>query len=234
MSRRTGTLFDDLFPDDLPEFTAISQAWPRDFVLQMLAFVWAGFDALRTSPRFNSLDFSKDYMQLERSLTDLHMLEITLLWKRSAGFESFIPHHEPWEFEIISDASARPPSADIGFVLASNRRLRWAIEAKVLRSSTDVSRYLADLQKYLEGRGSPLAVEAALAGYQISGETDATFDAIQTSIEVKLTPVPEFSKRAHRESKHIRNKTRLPNVTPRAFCCHHMLFPLTACVRSAV
>jgi hypothetical protein len=172
------------------------------------------------------LDFSTDYAQLERSLTDLHMVEITLQWKRTTGFESFIPHHEPWEFENISNASARPPSADIGFVLAANRRLRWSVEAKVLKSPADISRYVADLQKYLEGRGSPLAIEAALAGYQIAGQADATFSAIQAAIKAPLTPVPEFSKRAHRQSRHVRDNRNLPKGTPTAFCCHHLLFLL--------
>jgi hypothetical protein len=95
MSPRAPTVLAELFPDTSPEFAAIADTWPKHVVVEMLTLVWAAFDNLKASPNFKSLDFSKDYVQLERSLTDLHMSEVTLLWKRGSGFESFIPHHEP-------------------------------------------------------------------------------------------------------------------------------------------
>jgi hypothetical protein len=226
MSRRAPTILDELFPDCSPEFAAIADTWPKHVVVEMLTLVWAAFDILKASPNFKSLDFSKDYMQLERSLTDLHMSEVTLLWKRRSGFESFIPHHEPWEFENLSNRSARPPSADIGFVLRENRRFRWCVEAKVLKSSTDISRYLGDLNKYLEGKSAPLSTEAALGGYLVKGKPEEVFDALEVKIKAVLKPSPEFPSRAHRISLHVRDKASLPKVTPTGFACHYMLFSL--------
>ena len=226
MSRRTPTILDDLFPDTSPEFAAIADAWPKHVVVEMLTLVWNAFDNLKALPNFKSLDFSKDYAQLERSLTDLHMTEVTLLWKRGSGFESFIPQHEPWEFENLSVRSARPPSGDVGFVFRENRRLRWSVEAKVLKSSTDIARYLADLKKYLEGKGSPLSTEAALCGYLINGKVEDVFSALQKEIKVALKLLVGFSTRAHRISEHRRDTSEFSVPTPPEFVCHHMLFCL--------
>jgi hypothetical protein len=226
MSRRAPTILDHLFPDTSPEFAAIADSWPKHVVVEMLTLVWNAFDNLKASANFKSLYFSKDYAQLERSLTDLHMSEVTLLWKRGSGFESFIPQHEPWEFENLSGRSARPPSGDLGFVLRENRRLRWSVEAKVLKSSADISRYLGDLNKYLEGKSSPLATQAALGGYVITGKLEDVFNALQIELNVVLRPSVEFSSRAHRTSEHLRDKSKLPPSTPPGFVCHHLLFSL--------
>ena len=166
MNARLPTILDDLFPDSAPEFSAIAEAWPAHLIAQMLTLVWTGFDRLKALPNFTQLDFTRDYPQLERSLTDLHMQEITLLWRNgSSAFESFIPLHEPWELQAVASRSARPPSCDLGFVLLSNRRLRWAVEAKLLESPDAIADYLRDLQKYLDGRSAPFATESALAAY---------------------------------------------------------------------
>ena len=226
MSRRVLTILDDLFPDTSPEFVAIADAWPKHAVVEMLTLVWDAFDNLKKSPNFKSLDFSKNYAQLERSLTDLHMSEVTLLWKRGSGFESFIPHHEPWEFENLSGRSARPPSGDIGFMMRENRRLRWSVEAKVLKSATDIACYLNDLKKYLEGKGSPLAIEAALAGYLLAGKPEDFFKTIQAKIGSLLKSIEAFSERAHRVSEHDRDKSKLPKHTPSQFICNHLVFSL--------
>ena len=224
MSLRFPTIQDDLFPDTTPEFAAIAEVWPRHAIVKMLTLLWEGFDSLKALPNFKTLDFSKDYAQLERSLTDLHMQEVTLLWRNGSGFESFIPQHESPEFENLSGRSAQPPSADIGFVLKANRRFRWSVEAKVLKSATDITRYLSDLKKYLDGKKSPLSTEAALGGYVLKGNVHDTFAALQSKVKTELKPMPEFMSRAHRTSTHRRNKKSLPSVTPPQFTCHHLLF----------
>jgi len=226
MSRRAPTILDDLFPDNSPEFAAIADAWPRHVVVEMLTLVWDGFDRLKATPNFKALDFSKNYAQLERSLTDLHQIEVTQLWRRGSGFESFIPHHEPWEFENLAGRSARPPSGDIGFVLVANRRLRWSVEAKVMESATDIFRHLGDLKKYLEGKSSPLSIEAALGGYVLKGSANDIFNALGRELKTELKPLPELAKKPHRTSHHLRDKNKLPNATPSRFMCHHMLFLL--------
>ena len=227
MSVRLPIVLDDLFPDDLPEFSAIASAWPAHVVKQMLTLVWEGFDQLKVLPRFKQLDFSQDYAQLERSLTDLHMDEITLLWREKGNtFESFIPKHEPWEWHQITNRSARPPSCDLGFVLRSNRRIRWAVEAKVLQSPAAMAAYLADLDKFLDGRSAPFSTESALGAYLISGTADEVFMAIAKKLHGELKLHEDFPSRPHRYSEHERKPAKLPEGMPTAFICHHLVFSL--------
>jgi len=182
---------------------------------------------MKALPNFKQLDFSRGYAQLERSLTDLHMGEITLLWGESSSeFESFFPVHEPWEWQAITRRSARPPSCDLGFVLRSNRRIRWAVEAKVLESPNAIADYLADLQKYLDGRSAPFAAESALGAYLVSGASDDVFTAIAQRLNCGLKPHEDFPSRPHRCSEHERSSTQLIEGMPTIFICHHLVFSL--------
>jgi hypothetical protein len=227
MSARFRTIFDDLFPDESPEFRAIAEVWPAHVITQILTLVWRGFDRLKMLDRFREINFTTDYAQLERSLTDLHMDEITLLWREQASsFESFIPKHEPWEWQNITRRSARPPSCDLGFVLLSNRRIRWSVEAKVLESPGAVAAYLGDLQKYLTGQSAPFSKESAIGAYLISGEPDRLFETLSRKLKCALTRPPEFASRPHRCSEHARHAHGLAGETPLVFVCHHLVFSL--------
>ena len=227
MRRRVPTLLDDLFPDSSPEFAAVAEAWPAEVVNQMLAMVWEAFDRIRALPNFKTVDFSKGYAQLERTLTDLHASEVSKIYaERHTGFESFIPHHEPWEFESLQSRSARPPSGDVGFVLRSNRRFRWSVEAKVVNDPTDLARYLGDLNKYLDGQSSPLSVAAALAAYLIAGKPADFFSGVQRELKQHLAAHEDLPARDHRLSVHTRKKSKLPPATPPQFTCHHLVFAL--------
>ena len=228
MKRRLSTIFDDLFPDSLPEFAAIAHVWPDHVVVQMLTLVWDAFDRVRALPRFDELDFTKDYAQLERSLTDLHAYHVTLLFaNRASNFESFVPQHEASEFENLTKPSARPPSCDIGFVLCANPRIRWSVEAKVLQSPTNTHRYVDDLNKYLEGTGSPFSNQGALVAYLLSGQPDDVFPKLALLLGQQLRPHAAFRERPHRVSQHQRDESNLPTSTPGEFICHHLIFALT-------
>jgi hypothetical protein len=225
---RLPTIFDDLFPDSSPEFRAIADAWPSIVVTEILSLVWDGFDQVKALPTFRQLDFSKDYAQLERSLTDLHMSEITLIWReKSTSFESFIPQHEPWEFHGLANPSARPPSCDLGFILLRNRRIRWSVEAKVLESADAVSKYMSDLKKFLSGRSSPYSTESAIGAYLISDAAQELFDTLATKMKCELKSHPAFASRPHRYSNHQRDLNSLQAGMPSAFVCHHLAFELS-------
>lgn len=227
MSSRLLTVYDDLFPDSTPEFQAIVDAWPPHVVTQILTLVWGGFDRLKALPNFNKLDFSKDYAQLERSLTGLHMDEIELLWcENKSSFESFIPKHEPWEFYGLTDRSARPPSCDLGFVLLNNRRVRWSVEAKVLKSAGAVAEYIGDLKKYLEGVSAPFATQAALGAYLLDDDVKKLFATLAKKLACELKQHPDFPSRPHRYSEHKRPSAKLANGMPTKFICHHLAFEL--------
>lgn len=228
MSSRLPTILDDLFPDSSPEFREIKDVWPPHVVNQILRLVWEGFDRMKALPNFDRLDFSKEYAQLERSLTGLHMEEITKLWgEQTSSFESFQPKHEPWEFETLKSRSARPPSCDLGFILLSNRRFRWAVEAKVLQTATAVAEYLDDLDKYLAGQIAPLSMQGALAAYLVEGDPDEFFGTVAAKCKCDLTPSPDFRSRPHRCSTHERGRRKLTYGMPTVFICHHLALALT-------
>jgi hypothetical protein len=228
MSRHLPTILDDLFPDSLPEFAKIADAWPETAIVRMLTLVWDGFDRLKAIPNFSRLDFTKNYAQLERSLTDLHAIEVTKLYvEQATGYESFVPHHEPWEFETLSERSARPVSADIGFVLRENARLRWSVEMKVLAKPGDLDGYLGDLDKYVTGKNSPFSTAAALGGYLLQGTADEVFSLLTSALKQTLRSHSSFPARSHRTSEHYREARHLPRATPPQLVCHHLVFSLS-------
>jgi hypothetical protein len=225
MKPRAASLHEALFPVDLPEFDAIAELWPKNVVNEMLGLVWDAFDQMKAQ-HFQDFDFTQSVEQLERGLTDLHIDEITLLWKqRRDGFESFIPKHEAWEFRNRKTASAMPPSIDIGFVLVANRSVRWNIEAKVLEHTSDVTRYLSDLtEKYLTGKGSALSDTAALAGYLRQGDPKDVFPNLEERLGQPLELCTGFKNRTHRITCHMREL--VASNSEEAFTCHHLILGL--------
>ena len=226
MRPRTPTLLDDLWPDDSPEFAAVAEVWPAATVRAMLTLAWEAFDALK-SGKFRGIDFNLRREQIERSLTDLHAQEINDRWARSyRKFSAFIPHHEAPEYHGRVSASSKPVAYDIAFVMRSNRRLRWPIEAKVANHPGDLIAYHGDLQKYLSGKGSPYSAEAALAVYLRSGTAEALFAHLRKLVRQTLKPHRDFPRRAHRTTAHTRLPAKLPKGTPPQFTCHHLVFEL--------
>ncbi len=226
MKPRAPSLHEALFPVDLPEFAAIAELWPEDVVNEMLGLVWDAFDQMKAQ-HFQGFDFTQPLEQLERSLTSLHVQEITLLWKaRQDGFQSFMPQHEPWEFRNRTKAGAMPPSIDIGFVMIEKRAMIWNVEAKVLEQPSDLSRYLSDLtEKYLSGKGSALSDAAALVGYLRTGDPDDVFPYLQRHIQQVLKPSTNFPNRSHRITHHQRVVAE--NDESR-FTCHHLILGLSS------
>ena len=226
MKRRSPSLHEHVFPVDLPEFAAIAELWPEDVVNEMLGLVWDAFDQMKAQ-HFQGVDFTEPFEQLERSLTDLHMDEITLLWKQERdGFGSFIPKHEAWEFRNRKNAGSMPPSIDLGFVLEANRAVRWNVEAKVLEEPSDVSRYLSDLtEKYLSGKGAALSDTAALVGYLRQGVPDDVFPHLHSRLRQTLKPYAKFAERAHRITHHKRD---IADFDETPFTCHHLILGLAS------
>lgn len=226
MKPRAPSLHETLFPVDLPEFAAIAELWPEDVVNEMLGLVWDAFDQMKAQ-HFEGFDFTQPLEQLERSLTDLHLDEITLLWKQwRDGFESFIPKHEAWEFRGRKNAADMPRSIDIGFVLVANRSARWNVEAKVLEKPSDVGRYLSDLtDKYLSGKGAALSDTGALVGYLRQGRPNNVFPHLEKRLGQPLKHFAKFSGRAHRMSEHTRILEEF-GETP--FTCHHLILGLSS------
>jgi len=93
MSRRP-TLSEMLWPND-PEGFGLGSRMGRNVAVQVLDWVWRGFDST-CEKHLKSVDLSSlTPEQLERNLTELHFLEISLLWAReTGGYGSLQPSHE--------------------------------------------------------------------------------------------------------------------------------------------
>ena len=225
---RGRTIHQTLWPDSAPEFSNIANLWPEDMVNEMLALVWDGFDRLNRG-KLCRVDFTQDYEQIERSLTELHSIEIQTLWaQRTSGFAAYIQVHESWDWESRSSARAIPPSIDIGFLLRSNERIRFPVEAKLLETVARTAPFIKDLtDKLLAGKGAVFTTKGALVGYLRSGNPSAVFPEIETALDVKLLASDHFSARPHRQSVHQRSKEVLKAGVPSNFECHWMIMGLS-------
>tara|TARA_R110002096_G_scaffold147671_14_gene307666 strand:+ start:6841 stop:7527 length:687 start_codon:yes stop_codon:yes gene_type:complete len=226
---RGRTIHQTLWPDSAPEFSNIANLWPEDMVNEMLDLVWDGFDRLHQE-KLCRIDFTEDYEQVERSLTELHSIEIQTLWaQRTGGFAAYIQVHESWDWESRSSAGAIPPSVDIGFVLREpNNRIRFPVEAKLLETPARTAPYTKDLtDKYLAGKGAVFTTKGALVGYLRSGKPSEVFPEIEQALEITLSISGHFDPRPHRLSFHERSKEVLKPGVPTNFECHWMIMGLS-------
>ena len=225
MSRRR-TLSEMVWPDD-PEDSQLPVEWAGSVAVQVLDWVWRGFDAVREK-YLNSADLTlQTPEQLERNLTEFHFLEICLIWAReNGGFSSVQPCHESPELASRSSASAKPPAYDLGFVHIENRRWKWPIEAKVLSTAGAVGDYLKDVrEKFIAGVAAPFVGEGGMIGYLLKGSPGKVFDKLASELGQSLSPVADFKTRQHRSSHHER-------ANAPALRLHHLVMELTRAATS--
>lgn len=191
--------------------------WARGAASQILGWMWLSFDRLRAD-HLTRVDLCQPLDQLERSLTQNHYLDLQEVWhKDTAGFSSLRPVHECAEFESLSLPGAKPPTYDFGFVHGEHRRWVWPVEAKVLRTSTTLHKYMSDVrEKFEAGIAAPLTGEGGMIAYLLSGDPEAVFANLQGLLSTPLEEFQEFASRPHRVSRHLR--TMAP-----ALRLHHMV-----------
>lgn len=218
MSRRP-TLSEMLWPDD-PADADLPVQWAKDMSVQVLDWVWRGYDQLRDK-HLSRVDLTQPTEQLERNLTFLHFGEIQEIWARETeGFSSLRPGHEIPELENRSSPSAKPPANDLGFVHTENPRWIWPIEAKVLPTSAAVAEYLTDVRgKFVTGIAGPFVGEAGMIGYLLRGSPNDVFEKLGKELGQPLSPVSEFNARQHRSSNHDRTDAPLLRL-------HHLIMEL--------
>ncbi len=194
--------------------------WARDVVNRLMDCIWRSFDQV-IQKHIGRIDPDQDPEQLERGLTELHFLEIQIIWKNDTdGFASVIPSHETSEFETGQSPSAKPIAYDLCFVHFVNARWKLPIEAKVLQSDAALAEYLKDVrEKFIAGRAAPLVGEAGMIGYLCHGTPDGAFATLEAELQQPLQNVQEFSTRPHRTSQHARESTPSLRI-------HHMMMLL--------
>ncbi len=204
------------------DFVALAKAWKPDAVTRLLGFVWQACDLL-CQEVLSNLDCSQADRDLERSITQY--LE-PFIHKVMPDDSPFYVQHAPHEFETAKKAPAQPPLPDIAFVLWSNQRLTWPLEAKTLRTDGAVGPYVKELQdNLLSCRYAPFSSEGGMLGYLVAGDPECAFSNIASKIRCELRAHPDYPDRDHRTSQHSRSVPR-GKAYPRDFRCHHMMLRL--------
>ena len=205
---------------DTPEFNSVLHSWKQAGSEVLLALVWKAYDRF-CEEILSQVDCSKEDEDLERDITQLFEPKIREVMTR---YEPFYVQHESPEHESRKDAPAQPPHYDIAFILWSHPRVKWPLEAKVLRTDKRVAEYVKEIQhNFLTSRYSPFSSEAAMLGYLLAGDCEVAFANIAKEGKWKLIVHEHFRKRSHKMSDHER-KVPEGKSYPIHFRCHHILF----------
>jgi len=221
--RKLGTTPYSLRWPDTPEFTQALSSMSANALDKMLESVWKGYLSLKDE-LLEKIDVSQVDEERERSITQLLELHIR---DSLTGYEAFYVQHGTFETETKLPGRAQSPAYDLAFILRTNRRIMWPLEAKIMRTPANIAPYVKDINnEFLTGRYAPFSRSAAMLGYLLSGAPENTTENIEKSLEVPLIPHPAFHPRfTHHTSEHRRN---LKNETWASgqFTCHHMIMPL--------
>lgn len=209
------------WPDTL-EFNSVLRSWKAAGTTVLLELVWKGYDRF-CAETLSQVDCSKDDDDLERDITQLLEPKIREVM---TGYEPFYVQHGPYERETRLVGPAQPPQYDIAFILRSNPKIMWPLEAKVLKTHGRVAEYINEIQSnFLTCRYSPFSDEAAMLGYLLSGDSNTVFNNIADRGGWKLSTHAHFLDRDHRTSDHER-KIPEGKSYPMHFRCHHLVLQL--------
>ncbi len=221
MRGRRKTILEKRWPNT-SDFLAIAKAWKNDASAVLLSFIWQGYDLLQADV-LSQIEPSQTDAELERSVTQLLEPRIR---RAMSGDEPFFIQHEVYEHETRQASPAQPPQYDMAFVLYSNPRIMWPLEAKVLRTDGAIAPYIKDLKnEFLSCRYAPFSSEGSMVGYLFSGNTSAVFRNIEKNISCKLHQLSRFIERTHRYSEHVRDVPENKHY-PSHFRCQHVILQI--------
>jgi len=183
----------------------------------LLSYVWQGYEQLINDIRKINLD--SDTQSLEDDITNNLSFKITELMPSAGSFNL-----RTWqkEYETRKEGASKTPEIDLAFVYKNNPRKMFCIEAKLLNTDKDKSKYISEFnQNFLTGRYSPFAGEGAMLGYLLNGNPEVFFENLRSK-NFKLLDHPKFSNKPHKYSKHKRTKVKDPNYS-KTFLCHHLI-----------
>lgn len=201
-------------PSHDPEFIALAQAWMGNPSKQFIGLVWAGYAAMRAAlPVIDDRD-------LERSITQLLEPRIR---QAMSGDEPFYIQHGPYERETMQKPPAQPPQYDLAFVLRSDDRIMWPLEAKVMETPKTVARYVKDVRdEFLTCRYGPFSNSGAMLGYLLTGDGAEALSAIGAALGCKMEPLAEHLDKPASLSRHDRTVPAGKSY-PASFECYHLI-----------
>src|SRR5205085_1138808 len=142
------------------------------------------YDALAAGV-LSRIDVSAGDEDVERSITQLLEPQIH---RAMSGDEPFYPQHGAYEDESRKPPPAQPPCYDIAFVMNANPRLKWVLEAKLMRTDGRVAEYIADVRnEFMTCRYSPFSGEGAMVGYLLAGTPSVALQTIAAKLGCALT-----------------------------------------------
>jgi len=196
------------------DFVAVATAWRSDGITKLLGYVWAGYYALRTE-NAPTLDTSDE-------LSINSHLESWIQRKKPKNCPFHIQHTPP-EPATRRTPSRPPPAPDFGFFPWEDRRAMFPLEAKVLQTDGDLSKYLKALRSsFLQCRYAPHSSEGVMIGYLFAGDPTVVFKKLRGQLRTQLKQLPAFPTEPHRCSEHERKARRCRNCPPK-FRCHHLV-----------
>lgn len=218
---RRPTIGESRYPES-NDFMALLGGWKQDAITRMLGFVWTGYDLL-VHEVLEGLNPEQPYEDLERSVTQYLEPRIR---QSMTGYEPYYIQHGVYEHETRRPAPAQPPQYDLAFVWRQNGRVMFPLEAKALKTSGDVARYLTDVRnEFLTCRYAPFSCEAAMLAYLLSGTSGETFGAISQKLSCAVQLHPNFNTRPHQFSDHQRDVPQ-GKTYPAKLRIHHMVLEI--------
>jgi hypothetical protein len=203
-----------------PEFVAVATAWRSDGIIKLLRYVWAGYCALRAEnpPTLDTSDEVNINSHLE-----------SWIQRKKPKNCPFHIQHTPPEPATRRSPSRPPPTPDFGFFPWSDCRAMFPLEAKVLQTDGDLSKYLKALRlSFLQCRYAPHSSEGAMIGYLLAGDAQVVFEKLGSKLHAQLERHSAFPTQPHRCSEHERKHRRCRNC-PLIFRCHHLILIMSNC-----
>jgi len=203
---------------------ALARAWQADASRILLQFVWHGYDLL-CSEDISRIDVTQAVENLERGITQLLEPRIR---RAMTGDEPFDIQHGSYEEESRKAPPAQPRQYDLAYVWNQNERLKWPLEAKVLRKDTLVGEYVKAVNdRFLTCHYAPFSSEGAMLAYLFSGSSEEVFSNVSKALTCCLAQHPGFAGRPHKTSDHVRT-VPLGKEYAASFRCHHMVLQFSA------
>src|SRR6266481_1653557 len=202
MTRRQ-SYSEQVFPTTA-EFTARLKKLKGDGVKVMLGYVWAGFDGFKTEILDKNPPPTRDNADLERDLTE--MLYPYINRALLASLPYYLQHERKEREQAVP--GRQPPEPDLSFILYSNIRITFPMDAKVLERDTvaAMADYADTVQnRFLTGVYAPFSKEGAMIAFLLGGSVRTVFQSLATAISCTISRSAYIPSRNHRTSSHDRS-----------------------------
>lgn len=208
------------------EFTACLKKLKGEGVKAMLGYVWIGFDTFKKEVLDTNPPPSRDNADLERNLTEMLYPHVH---RAHPALLPYYLQHEKKEREQATPGR-QPPEPDLSFILYSNIRVSFPMDAKVLERDTVAA--MADYADTVQNRFltcvyAPFSKEGAMIAFLLAGSVTTVFQSLGAALGCTISRSAYIPSRNHRTSSHDRNAAPCKY---KKFRCHHLVMPMSGLV----